>query len=93
MKLVKDAPSKSAWLVSVAGRNLKASPGRHCTWCPVLLNCCPVAGTNSYGQMTAEERLCFALWLKEAEKQNTRLLKDLMVELGPIHYRDGNEGA
>jgi hypothetical protein len=43
--------------------------------------------------MTAEERLRFALWLKEAEKQNTRLLKDLMIELGPIHYRDGNEGA
>jgi hypothetical protein len=26
-------------------------------------------------------------------KQNTKVLKDLMVELGPIHYREGNEGA
>ena len=55
---------------SVSGEdpNLKASPGRHCTWCPLLLNGCPVAETSPYGQMTAEERLRFALWLQEAEK-------------------------
>jgi hypothetical protein len=40
--------------------------------------------------MTAEERLRFALWLQEAEKQNSRVLKDLMVERGPIHYQDEN---
>ena len=73
-------------------RDLRVSPGRHCTWCPLLLNDCPVAKTNPYSQMTAEERLRFALWLQEAEKQNTKVLKDLMVERGPIHYRDGNEG-
>ena len=72
-------------------RNLKISPGRHCTWCPLLLNGCPVAETNPYGQMTAGERLRFALWLQEAEKQNTRVLKELMVEHGPIRYRDENE--
>ena len=71
---------------------LKVSPGRHCTWCPLLLNGCPVVQTNPYSQMTAEQRLRFALWLQEAEKQNTRVLKDLMVERGPIRYRDGNEG-
>jgi hypothetical protein len=42
--------------------------------------------------MTAEQRLRFALWLQGAEKQNTKVLKDLMVERGPIYYRDGNEG-
>src|SRR5260370_20539874 len=78
-------------LVSFGGRDLKASPGRHCTWCPLLLKGCPVAETNPYGQMTAEERLRFALWLQEAEKQNTRLLKDFMVERGPILYRDENQ--
>lgn len=72
--------------------DLKVSPGRHCTWCPLLLNACPVAQTNPYSQMTAEQRLRFALWLQEAEKQNTKVLKDLMVERGPIRYRDGNEG-
>ncbi len=78
-------------LVSFGGRDLKASPGRHCTWCPLLLNGCPVAETNPYGQMTAEQRLRFALWLQEAEKQNTRVLRDLMVERGPIRYRDENQ--
>jgi hypothetical protein len=73
-------------------RDLKVSPGRHCTWCPLLLRGCPVAQTNPYSQMTAEQRLRFALWLQEAEKQNTKVLKDLMVERGPIYYRDGNEG-
>jgi hypothetical protein len=78
-------------LVSSGDRDLKVSPGRHCTWCPLLLNGCPVAEANPYGQMTAEERLRFALWLQEAEKQNTRVLKELMVEHGPIRYRDENE--
>ena len=80
-------------LVSSGDCNLKVSPGRHCTWCPLLLNGCPVAETNPYGQMTAEERLRFALWRQEAEKQNTRALKELMVEHGPIRYRDENESA
>jgi hypothetical protein len=78
-------------LAALGERALKASPGRHCTWCPLLLNGCPVAETNPYGQMSAEERLRFALWLQEAEKQNTRVLKDLMVEGGPIRYRDENQ--
>jgi len=78
-------------LVSSGDRDLKVSPGRHCTWCPLLLNGCPVAETNPYGHMTAGERLGFALWLQEAEKQNTTVLKELMVEHGPIHYRDENE--
>jgi len=72
-------------------RKLKTSPGRHCTWCPLLLNGCPVAETNPYARMTAEGRLRFALWLQEAEKQNTKVLKDLMVKRGPIRYRDGNQ--
>jgi hypothetical protein len=79
-------------LAASGERDFKASPGRHCTWCPLLLNGCPVAKTNPYGQMAAEERLRFALWLQEAEKQNTKVLKDLMVERGLICYRDGNEG-
>lgn len=71
--------------------NPKASAGRHCTWCPLLLSGCPVSATNPYGQMTAEERLQFALWLQEAEKQNTKVLKEVMVERGPVRYRDENQ--
>ena len=78
-------------LASRGERELKASPGRHCTWCPLLLQGCPVAETNPYGQMSAEERLRFALWMQEAEKHNTRVLKDLMVERGTVRYRDGNQ--
>jgi hypothetical protein len=76
---------------SLDPQDLKASTGRHCTWCPLLLRGCPVADTNPYGHMSAEERLRFALWLQEAEKHNTRVLKDLMVERGPIRYRDENQ--
>src|SRR5712692_2332349 len=72
-------------------RKLKTSPGRQCTWCPLLLNGCPLAETNPYARMTAERRLRFALWLQEAEKQNTRVLKNFMVKRGSIHYRDGNQ--
>jgi hypothetical protein len=41
--------------------------------------------------MTAGERLQFVVWLQEAEKQNTRVLEELIVDLGPIRYRDENE--
>ena len=79
-------------LAASAERDLRVSPGRHCTWCPLLLSGCPVAQTNPYSQMTAEQRLRFGVWLQEAEKHNTKVLKDLMVEHGPVRYRDGNEG-
>ncbi len=72
-------------------RTAKASPGRHCTWCPLLLNRCPVAKTNPYRRMTPEKRLRFALWLQQAEKHNTSVLKDLVTEHGPICYRDENQ--
>ncbi|HJT71516.1 MAG TPA: PD-(D/E)XK nuclease family protein [Terriglobales bacterium] len=78
-------------LATFGERDLKASPGRHCTWCPLLLNGCPIAKTNPYSQTSAEGRLRFALWLQEAEKQNTQVLKDLMVEGGTICYRDANQ--
>ena len=74
-----------------SSRPPKASPGRHCAWCPLLLNGCPIAETNPYARMTREQRLRFALWLDEAEKENTRILKELLVEEGPIHYADDNQ--
>ena len=74
-----------------SSRPPKVSPGRHCAWCPLLLNGCPIAETNPYARMTREQRLRFALWLDEAEKENTRILKELLVEEGPIHYADDNQ--
>src|SRR5260370_12934173 len=72
-------------------RAAKASPGRHCAWCPVLLDSCPVAKTNPYRRMSPERRLRFALWLQHAERHNTIVLKDLVTERGPIYYRDENQ--
>ena len=72
------------------GGDPNPSPGRQCTWCPLVLSGCPMAQTNAYSQMTAEQRLRFAIWLQEAEKQNTAVIKDLMLERGPIRYHDGN---
>ena len=72
-------------------RTAKASPGRQCTWCPLLLNSCPVAKTNPYRRMTPQQRLRFALWLQQAERHNTIVLKDLVTERGPIRYRDENQ--
>src|SRR6266403_813983 len=72
-------------------RIAKASPGKHCTWCPLLLNSCPVAKTTPYRRMSPERRLRFALWLQQAERHNTIVLKDLVTERGPIRYRDENQ--
>jgi hypothetical protein len=74
-----------------SNRMTKASPGKHCTWCPLLLNSCPVAKTNPYRRMTPERRLRFAVWLQQAEKHNTGMLKNLVAERGPITYRDANQ--
>jgi len=76
---------------AAGGANLKAFPGRHCSWCPLLLTRCPIVETNPYGQLSREERLRFALWLQEAEKENMRVLKELLVEEGPIRYTDNNQ--
>jgi hypothetical protein len=74
-----------------SSRVAKTSPGRHCTWCPLLLTSCPVARTNPYRRMTPERRLRFALWLQQAERHNTIVVKDLVTERGPIRYRDENQ--
>lgn len=73
-------------------RMLKASPGRHCTYCPLLLNGCPLAKTNPYSRMTPQQRLQFAVWLQQAEKHNSKVLKDVIAEKGPILCRDDNRG-
>jgi hypothetical protein len=41
--------------------------------------------------MTPEKRLRFALWLQQAERHNSTVLKDIVTERGPIHYRDENQ--
>lgn len=78
-------------LVCSGDRDLNVSPGRHCTWCPLLLNGCPVEETNPYHQMTAEERLGFVFWLHDAERRNIKVLKDFMVDRRAIRYQHENQ--
>ena len=72
--------------------SLKATPGRHCSFCPRLTDLsCPLAETNPYATMTPAQRVGFAVFLNQAKKENDRLLKDVMLEGGPVSYRDGND--
>ena len=41
--------------------------------------------------MSPERRLRFAVWLQQAERHNTIVLKDFVTERGPIRYRDENQ--
>ena len=93
MELARRERTRQTALHQRAGRDSrtpKTSPGRHCTWCPILLNGCPIAKTNPYSQMSREQRLRFALWLQEAEKENTRVLRELLVEQSAIRCADEN---
>lgn len=91
MKLAEASRERQIALHEAESENLQASPGRHCTWCPKLPAGCPIIRTNPYANMTPAERVAFGVWLKEASKQNTQILKDLMLEGGPVAYRDANK--
>jgi len=74
-----------------AGNVLNALPGRHCAWCPNLLKGCPVADRNPYTEQTPEERLRFAIWLKQAAEKNRQILTHLLNVTGPIEVTDDND--
>jgi hypothetical protein len=69
---------------------IKAAPGRHCTWCPLVFNSCPLAGRNQYQHKTPQELLGYVIWLRETLNKNTEVLKHWGNERGCIQYRDGN---
>jgi hypothetical protein len=78
-------------LISLGPSEISAAPGRHCTWCPLLLKGCPLErDTNPYASKSPEEHLKYLLWLREANKQTTEVLKTLVRELGPIECQDQN---
>lgn len=88
-KLAQAQRARQLELHSSSGKR-SASPGRHCMWCPLLLKGCPMEQTNPYATMTPAERVSFAIWLKEASAHNNLVLKNMMVEGGPISVKDGN---
>lgn len=91
-KLKRKAEAARARQLSLHGYNYphSATPGRHCTFCPKLTHGCPVAQTNRYATMTPAERVSFGVWLKEATKENTEVLKGFVVEGGSVTCEDAN---
>lgn len=75
-----------------SGEEATAAPGRHCVWCPLLLESCPLAKVNPYAKLTPERRLMQAVWLKKALASTTEILRDHVIESGPIECRDDNGG-
>ena len=69
---------------------MKATAGRHCVFCPLLLTECPMREVNPYSQLKPEERVGLALWMTAAKKENDRILKEWLAESGPIRYEDQN---
>jgi hypothetical protein len=74
----------------IDAEGLTASPGRHCTWCSCLLNGCPLGKVNPYAAMNPEQRLMTAVYLKHAYEANLKILRDFVVEGGPVEARDDN---
>jgi hypothetical protein len=78
------------WGIQDGAGSPKATPGKHCVYCPLLTLGCPLQQTNPYSQMEPSERVAFAVWLAEAKKANDKVLKDFAASEGPQVYRDAN---
>jgi len=76
--------------LSIDGAQPQASPGRHCMWCPLVLSGCPLANQNPYITRSPAEQLKYVIWLREADKQNTELLKQWVLQNGPVECHDDN---
>lgn len=74
------------------GVELKTAPGRHCTFCPLLSDGCPMSKVNPYLKLDPAKRLMQTVWLGEAYEHSLAILKDFVVESGPIQCRDDNGG-
>jgi hypothetical protein len=69
----------------------EAAPGRQCTYCPIVASC-PLSKLNPYLNLTPEQRLAHTVWLKGALAHNTEILRDVVVEHGPIECGDDAGG-
>ena len=90
-KLVEWERSRQVRLHSEDPEKLKATPGRQCTWCPLLLSGCPMQKVNAYGTLTPTERVALAVWMNAAKKHNDQVVKDWLLEGGVVEYRDAND--
>jgi PD-(D/E)XK nuclease superfamily len=90
MELVRRARGRQIDLHTKPASRLKATPGRHCAFCPLLLTECPMREVNPFTTIDKEERVALALWMTYGKKENDRILKDWLAESGPITYADEN---
>lgn len=72
------------------GEEPTAAPGRHCSWCSLLQSGCPMERVNPYTKLTPEKRLMQTVWLKQAYEASLAVMRDLVVEGGPVECRDDN---
>jgi hypothetical protein len=68
----------------------KATPGKQCSFCPLLLTECPMQKVNPYANLEPSKRVALALWMAAAKRENDRILKDWIAQNGPVIYRDEN---
>lgn len=76
-------------LHEMAADDFKASPGKQCSYCPIIESC-PLGKVNPYLNLTPEQRLAKTAHLKEAYEYSLGVMKDLVVEGGPVECRDDN---
>jgi hypothetical protein len=68
----------------------QALPGKHCIYCPLLRNQrCPLEGRNPY-EMSAEDRLLWHIYLKQALKANMEILREYADGHKAITAQDSN---
>lgn len=67
-----------------------ATPGKHCAWCPILLDGCPVSTRNPYAKMSPEQRLQTTMYLEKAYEASKEVLKAFVLEQGEIRAQDDN---
>lgn len=88
--LIDRASARQADLHATPSEKLKPSPGRHCTWCPLLLNGCPMRTMNPYENLSPSDRVGLAIWMSAAKKENDAKLKDWVFEKGEVFHEDAN---
>lgn len=90
MEQARRARSRQIKLHATDVEKMKATPGRQCAFCPLLLTECPMREVNPFSTLEPEQRVALALWMTYGKKENDRVLKEWLAERGPIRFEDAN---
>src|SRR6185437_1440237 len=70
----------------------EATPGAHCTYCPLLrTHRCPLGSMNPFGQEPGK-LLQIVMQQKKALAENSLILREMVKDLGSIETEDANAG-